>query len=451
MTDPRILNLRGLLQKALELELFTLPPYLCALYSIPEGENPEAVQILQGVVMEEMLHLALMANILNAVGGEPLVSPRLAKGLEKRTYPSRIPHVDMDLIVALQKFSQTAIMTFMTIEEPERPEEWVEAAKKGRVQTIGHFYDILLDQMIAAVADLGEAAVFSGKPGRQLQMDGYYGGGGSLLPVRCLTDAKDVIVQVAQQGEGRRQSNLTGDVERFGQPKEVAHYYRFKQILNGRYYDRDDDVGEPTGPPLLTDWTAVLPMRDNPEIDDAVSGDSRSLCNIFDETYSKLLDQLHWAFNGQPDVARPSGKVTYDLKNKFQQRRFCEEIRSYEVALSVGDNLADWAEYYGSVYDKDGNATKGTHPTAASRLKSAIQDSQLLGRDFVLLPNATYGGWVRAMEVQNFGASDELAYTAKPVREPLNEPQAEFRYEEGTAKAVAPKLTPANVRIWKGP
>ncbi|MBI1196932.1 MAG: hypothetical protein GC203_03640 [Phenylobacterium sp.] len=151
------------------------------------------------------------------------------------------------------------------------------------------------------------------------------------------------------------------------------------------------------------------------------------------------------------EVERPSGGTLYPLKNKFQQRRFCEEVRSFEVALSIGDNLADWAEYYGGVFDKDGNPVKGTHPTVGSRRAAAFQDSQLFGRDFILLPNATYGGWVRAFEVQGFGASDELAYTPGIVRQPLQEPQDEFVFPEGKAKATAPKLAPTNLRIWKGP
>lgn len=151
------------------------------------------------------------------------------------------------------------------------------------------------------------------------------------------------------------------------------------------------------------------------------------------------------------EVTRPSGKTVYDLKNKFQQRRYCEAVRGYEIALSIGDNLADWAEYYGSVFDKDGNAVKGSHPSIAGRRLSAEQDSQLLGRDFVLLPNATYGGWVRALEAQGFGASDELAYTATQVRQALEEPQDEFRYEEGSSKAAGPKFSANNLRIWRGP
>ena len=42
-----------------------------ALYSIREGTNGVATEIIHSVFIEEMLHLTLAANILNAVGGAP--------------------------------------------------------------------------------------------------------------------------------------------------------------------------------------------------------------------------------------------------------------------------------------------------------------------------------------------------------------------------------------------
>jgi hypothetical protein len=33
------------LQSAIELEHFTIPPYLCALYSLDPGRNPEATEV----------------------------------------------------------------------------------------------------------------------------------------------------------------------------------------------------------------------------------------------------------------------------------------------------------------------------------------------------------------------------------------------------------------------
>lgn len=316
MTNARLLALRARLQKALELEFFTLPPYLCALYSIPEGKNAESVQILQSVVMEEMLHLALVANVLNAVGGEPQISPRLGTGLVRKSYPSNLPHVDMQLSVQLRKFGPDAIRTFMAIEAPERPEDWADATRRGRIQSIGHFYDLLLDQLVSTAIDLGEEAVFSGDPNRQLQLEHYYGGGGNILPIRCLTDAKDAIVEVAQQGEGRKLSNVTGDSERFGQPKEVAHFYRFKQILAGRYYERDDEVQDPTGLPLSADWAAVLPMRDDPRSDEDLPSSSRELWTQLDNDYAELLDIIHRAFNGEPSELHLAIPTMYRLRHK---------------------------------------------------------------------------------------------------------------------------------------
>ena len=64
-------DLRRHLQWAIELEHATIPPYMCALYSLDPERNPEAAQVVSTVLTEEMLHLALAANLLNAVGGAP--------------------------------------------------------------------------------------------------------------------------------------------------------------------------------------------------------------------------------------------------------------------------------------------------------------------------------------------------------------------------------------------
>src|SRR5687768_12916112 len=64
-------DLREYLQVAMQLEHATIPPYLMALYTIRPGTNPDAVRILRVVAIEEMLHLTLAANLLNAVGGIP--------------------------------------------------------------------------------------------------------------------------------------------------------------------------------------------------------------------------------------------------------------------------------------------------------------------------------------------------------------------------------------------
>ena len=85
MSEPRITTvdtLHAYLRSAMQLEHATIPPYLMALYSIKPGTNSDASHVLRVVVVEEMLHLTLVANLLNAVGGDPdLTAPRLRAAL----------------------------------------------------------------------------------------------------------------------------------------------------------------------------------------------------------------------------------------------------------------------------------------------------------------------------------------------------------------------------------
>lgn len=150
----------------------------------------------------------------------------------------------------------------------------------------------------------------------------------------------------------------------------------------------------------------------------------------------------------------------YDLNNKFDQRVFCERVLGYEILLSIGDSLGDYAEYYGRVLDMDGNRLEphdkdgnkvalhdkeghkmSNHPSVKGRKAAVWQDIRLFGREFILIPNATYGSWLRALEANNIGASDELAQSDKPVRQGLAEPTEPFHYGDGkTAKADQGKL-----------
>jgi predicted secreted acid phosphatase len=158
---------------------------------------------------------------------------------------------------------------------------------------------------------------------------------------------------------------------------------------------------------------------------------------------------------GPVPVTRPDKQDHVPIRNKFEQRIFCEQVRNFEVVLSVGDSLADYAEYYGTVFDKEGSVVPHQHPSAAARRFAALQDLPLFGRDFILIPNSIYGGWLRAFEANSIGAGDELAQTGNQVREPLREPQDEFDYESSAgpqlSKPLGRKFSKENLAIWKGP
>ena len=110
-------DLRHYLYLAMQIEHATIPPYLLAIYSIHPMTNSDATHILRVVVVEEMLHLTLAANILNAVGGEPdLTVPGFVPN-----YPAFLPTGATDFQVDLQAFSEAAVDTFLKIERPPKP------------------------------------------------------------------------------------------------------------------------------------------------------------------------------------------------------------------------------------------------------------------------------------------------------------------------------------------
>src|SRR5687768_4726057 len=78
------------IQDAIKLEHSTIPPYLYALYSLKEGNNQGIIDIIQSVVIEEMLHMTLACNILNALGGTPEIdTPSFVP-----TYPGTLPGIE---------------------------------------------------------------------------------------------------------------------------------------------------------------------------------------------------------------------------------------------------------------------------------------------------------------------------------------------------------------------
>ena len=81
------------------------------------GRDPVAVRVLTSIFVEEMLHLALGANLLNAVGGTPVLDhPRLLPG-----YPRPLPHGDPTSTLSLLPFGPAALDQFSTMGVRRRP------------------------------------------------------------------------------------------------------------------------------------------------------------------------------------------------------------------------------------------------------------------------------------------------------------------------------------------
>ncbi len=310
-------RLRKHLQWALELEHSTLPPYLCALYSIKPGHNREASFILTSVLLEEMLHLALVANVLNAVGGAPSVDkpdfiPR---------YPGYLGHSSDAFLVHLAPLTRENLETFLKI---EKPEEAGAPPEEDRFDTIGQFYQSIEEQLKELCAALGEKALFCGDPARQFTPENLdWQASGRVVPVYDLASALAAIDEIEEQGEGLKHAAVwDGDRDMFHpEREEVAHYFRFQEILAGRRYKRGDTPASgPTGAHFNVNWDAVYPMRPNPRMEDYPQWNPVRVKMLeFNLMYSDMLRGLQRAFNGEPHRLFLAVAGMVDLRQKAQE------------------------------------------------------------------------------------------------------------------------------------
>jgi len=309
-------DLREHLQLAIEIEHTTIPPYLCALYSIKPGQNQRAAEIIRTVLVQEMLHMLLDANVLNAIGGAPVIDhPDFVPA-----FPAQLPFgKDTPLTVNLGKFSPEAIDTFLAIEHPAPqspkamalafpapvpvpPGQLREAVRSGRLYpSIGDFYSAIeraMKALEAAAQQKGET-IFVGDPARQITREYYYDARGSAFPVVDLASALAALSEIVEEGEGFREAPgaLVHDSE-----GELGHYYRFNEIKLGRLYQFGDTVESgPTGPalPVVYGPDAVYDMIDNPRVEACAPGETRAGMETFNQTYTGLLRALHRGCNGE--------------------------------------------------------------------------------------------------------------------------------------------------------
>lgn len=325
--DERREQLLAHLGLALQLEHATLPPYLFALYSIkdPDRQNYEAARILRSVALEEMLHMVLVANLINAI--HPADKPDQL--LEELTldrdgfipkYPGPLPGSIGSFDVGLRPFSREAVTTFLKIEKPAEID--VEPLDPSRhhlkYASIGQFYAAIKQEVDDFCIEYGEHELFKGTPERQVAAEYYYNGGGEVIKVHDHASARRAIKVIVDEGEGFSVSIFSGDHEEFGEVKDLAHYYKFKQVYTGRkYMPADQPTADPSGAPFPVSFggDAVWPAT----IDLDLSGHPKIHARIqaFNATYWKLLRTLQRAFNGHPKELVAAVHLMHALKQEI--------------------------------------------------------------------------------------------------------------------------------------
>lgn len=326
MNEPTITtrdDLISYLDAAMALEHATIPPYLTAYYSIDSTTNSDAAHIIRVVAVEEMLHLTLAANVLNAVGG----SPDLTRPGFVPSYPAYLPDGEDDFQVGLQSLSSTAVDVFCQIERPAKapdagsrllrsdPGKPMLAASPTRhgmhFYSIGEFYE----EIIAGLRRLAAAdpALFRGDPSRQVGPEYFYSGGGAVIPVHDLESACAALEFIAGQGEGSDKGLYDAD-------GELAHYYRFRQLHHGRYYQRGDHPDRPSGPRLHVDWSKVRKVKVNAKLADYPAGSElAAAAEAFNADYGTFLALMTRAFNGEPALLVEAVWHMFRLRDGFNR------------------------------------------------------------------------------------------------------------------------------------
>ena len=298
-------DLHKYLQNAIELEHSTIPPYLTAMLSLRPGSNRRIAAMIRSIIVQEMLHMSIAANILIAIGGSPQINRR--EFVPK--YPGPLPmDIGDGLRVGIEPFSMALLKhVFMAIEQPEDEipvrQRALLAGTEPEYATIGEFYDAIQQR----IRELGPD-IFVRTTAPPQVVDPTWFPPDKLFPIVDPESACRAIEIIKIEGEG---SSLTP----FQSPGDPAHFYLFGSIVAGRELIVTPDGYAYAGTPIEFDPSAIWPLKPNCKIADFVSGtQARSRIEQFAYNYSSLLNALHWAFNGTPQALNRAIGLMYDLR-----------------------------------------------------------------------------------------------------------------------------------------
>ncbi len=303
-------DLHDPIKRAIELEHSTLPPYLTALYSLDPAKNKAVAALLRSIVRDEMLHMAIMCNLLNALDGEPaLTDPGFIPN-----YPGPLPmNIGKGLVVGLEPFSIPLVRdVFMTIEEPESPLVFPDRPHTFALElledfaTIGEFYKSLIKKL----QDLGGAA-FTGDQNKQV-VDNNWFGADRLFPIKSLNEAVSAIHIIVQEGEGTTTKPLAG----IAGNGVLAHYYRFAEIVHGfELIATDANHYAYGGAPLVVDPSGIYPFRKNMTLADLPKGSrAAAVGERFASSYTHLLSALQHTFTVDPTFLHTAVGTMFELR-----------------------------------------------------------------------------------------------------------------------------------------
>jgi len=274
--------------------------------SVDEGLTEDqlaAVQhwrkVVAHVATEEMLHLALVQNLLSAIGSSPHLS--------RPNLPAPASHYPAGVRLALVPFGEQALRHFMFLERPEgmalRDAEGLDDAlaqaaplmdetdivPRGQdFATIGHLYRSIEHGIAHLAEKYGERWLFVGPPRAQATEQDWPWP--ELVAVTDVASAQRAIDTILEQGEGAR-----GDWQ-------TAHFGQFVQILDEYRQFKDDNPGVDPVRPVVPAKVRPSEHDDDrvPLIGDRDTARCADLFNVANEVLLQTL-QRYFAHTEETD------------------------------------------------------------------------------------------------------------------------------------------------------
>jgi hypothetical protein len=321
-----------LLAEAAQLEHMIMCQYLFASFSLRDagefaGEQADAVARwraeISDIAIQEMLHLALVANLMSATGASPTFT--------RPNFPHTSGYFPGCFQFRLLPFCEQALTHFIYQERPEgldladaevcppprvpAPEpvrETEEFPRPQEFETIGHLYRGLEEGLAHLARTLGEAELFCGSPRAQATSEML--NWPQIIPVTDLASAHRAVGEIIEQGEGAR-----GDWRQ-------AHYGRFLRMRDELTALRKTDPAfQPANPVLAVYERQPYDVKEpQPIVTDPRARETAELCNLgyaalehlltrffahTDETDKQLATLANAAFALMSDVIEPIGRA----------------------------------------------------------------------------------------------------------------------------------------------
>src|SRR5215469_6023627 len=277
-----------MLCEAAELEHGLMCQYLFAAFSLKQdqaegltADELEAVlrwrRVISHVAAEEMLHLALVQNVLAAIGAAPHLS--------RPNLPAPAHHYPAGVNLTLVRFGEAALRHFMFLERPEGMElsgaEGIDApvgdavplmsereiVPKGQdFATVGHLYRSIEHGIAHLAEKFGDGNLFVGHPRAQATSAHFH------------WQELDTILE---QGEGARGH------------WEHAHFGQFVQILDEyRQLTTANPDFQPTRPAIFATVRTSEHNESVPRIGDRVTSGCADLFNVSYEILLQILGRF---------------------------------------------------------------------------------------------------------------------------------------------------------------